>query len=140
MRVPIVIAATLMVSACLFYLTPLRFLNPVDPPMYDVDPAIAYANMLADPEHFLFIDVRQSSAYKVEHAVGAINIPLQNLYNDRFALPKTGKTIVLICGDGRAAGVAYGYLEHYGFLNLQRIEGGLKAWVNAGLPTLKGGG
>ncbi len=129
------LVATVVMCALLFYLTPLRFVNPIDPFVRDIDSAALYAKMQAHPERYFFIDVRTAATYQKEHAVGAINIPIHDLYDDRFALPKRGKTIVLICGDGELAGVAYGYLEHYGFLNLARIEGGLAAWKVAGLPT-----
>jgi len=43
---------------------------------------------------------------------------------------------VLICSGGRASGVAYGYLEHYGFLNLRRINGGIENWLAEGLPVV----
>jgi 3-mercaptopyruvate sulfurtransferase SseA len=34
------------------------------------------------------------------------------------------------------AGVAYSYLEHYGYRNIKRIEGGLKNWNEDGLPIV----
>lgn len=130
------LAMTAALCTALFYLTPLHFLNLATFPPHDIDSATAYANIQVHPEQYLFVDVRTASMYQREHAVGAINIPIHDLYDDRFALPKRGKTIVLICGDGKLAGVAYGYLERYGFLNLARIEGGLAAWKGEGLPVV----
>ena len=46
------------------------------------------------------------------------------------------KEIVLICTGGRASGVGYSYLEHYGFSNIARIEGGINAWADARLPVI----
>jgi len=71
--------------------------------------------------------VRQQAAYNNQHAMGSINIPLQNFYFEKSGLPKnTNKTIVLICSLGTASGVGYGYLEHYGFRNIQRVHGGIE--------------
>lgn len=126
--------ATLFLSAGLFYVMPLRSSAP--PAMHDVTPTEAYEMMSRDPHKFIFVDVRLHNAYDAEHAIGAINLPIHDLYDDRLALPKKGQTIVLICGDGKLAGVAYGYLQDYGFTNLERIEGGLSAWKKAGLPTV----
>ena len=117
------------------YLTPLKNLNLIEPHIRDVASRDIYARIQAHPENFVFIDVRPESAYAREHAVGSINIDLPKLYYERYNLPKQGKEIVLICRQGIAAGVAYGYLEHYGFLNLYRIEGGIEQWIAAGLPT-----
>ncbi|HWP61695.1 MAG TPA: rhodanese-like domain-containing protein [Candidatus Paceibacterota bacterium] len=137
-RVPLAICGTVLLAAILFYGTPLRYLDPVDPGMQDVDPAALSAAMQAHPQQYLVLDVRQASAYEAGHIQGALSEPIANLYDDRFVLPKTGKTIVLVCGDGRLAAIAYGYLEHYGFLNLLRISGGLQAWQAEGLPVVKG--
>jgi rhodanese-related sulfurtransferase len=136
-QLTVVVAGTALITTLVLYLTPLHYLNMVEPATRDVDAATIYQKMQVAPQEYLFVDVRNASTYQAGHALGAINIPIHDLYDDRFALPKNGKTIVLICGDGKLAGVAYGYLEHYGFLNLARIEGGLHAWQEAGLPTEK---
>ncbi|TAJ16025.1 MAG: rhodanese-like domain-containing protein, partial [Dehalococcoidia bacterium] len=64
-------------------------------------------------------------------------MPLHTLYQERFALPRneSGKTIVLICSGGSASGVGYGYLQHYGFRNILRVEGGIENWQAKGLPV-----
>jgi len=137
-QLALAVVGTTLVTTIVLYLTPLHYLNMVEPPMRDGDPAALYEKMQASPQDYVFVDVRPSSAYVEEHAVGSISIPLPRLYDERYQLPKHGKTIVLICGDGKAAGVAFGYLGQYGFLNTVRIEGGLKAWLEAQLPTEKG--
>lgn len=42
---------------------------------------------------------------------------------------------MLICSGGRASGVAYSYLQHFGFSNIARIEGGIEQWALNELPT-----
>lgn len=121
----------------LIYLTPLKNLNMIPPTVTDIDPKAFQANFLENPEEYIFVDVRSEEEYYKEHAEGAINIPLHMMYDARYTLPKTEKEIVLICSKGRASGVAYGYLEHQGFLNLKRIEGGISHWIDEGLPTVK---
>ncbi|MFA6078042.1 MAG: rhodanese-like domain-containing protein [Candidatus Paceibacterota bacterium] len=133
----IVIAlSSVVVTILVVYLTPLKNLNIVEPTIKDVDPKAFYTEFLKNKDGFVFVDVRPREAYNAVHAEGSINIPLHTLYDERHNLPKRGKQIVLICSGGRASGVAYGYLEHHGFLNLQRIDGGIEKWLADGLPIV----
>ena len=131
--VAIGIAAALL-SALVIYLTPLKWINLVEPPIHDITSAEFYADFEKNPDNYIFIDVRNESAYNTAHAKGSISKPIGSLFDGHRFLPKSGKQIVLICSSSRLAGVAYGYLEHQGFFNLLRIKGGVQAWVVAGLP------
>jgi rhodanese-related sulfurtransferase len=46
------------------------------------------------------------------------------------------KRIFLICTSGRLAGVAYRYLEHFGYRNIVHIDGGVQGWVSEGQPVV----
>jgi rhodanese-related sulfurtransferase len=129
------IIAAVLVTLAVVYLTPLKHLNVIEPTIDDVPPSEFNADYAKNPDDYLFIDVRPESAYASVHAVGAISMPLHTLYDTRHSLPKSGKEIVLICSGGRASGVGYGYLEHHGFLNIHRIEGGIERWISEGLPV-----
>jgi rhodanese-related sulfurtransferase len=118
--------------------TPLRFFDLVQPMINEITPAAFYAAYEKDPSDYIFIDVREADAYAKEHPIGAVNMPLETLYVQRHVLPKRGKTIALICGGNQASGVAYSYLQHFGFFNIMRVTGGLPAWKSAGLPTVVG--
>ncbi len=132
---PLFIASgTTLLVASVIYLTPLKHLNIVEPGIKDVSPISFYESFQKDPDKFVFIDVRPEGVYETLHAEGSINIPLHELYTGRHLLPKHGKEIVLICSGGLASGVGYSYLEHYGFLNIRRIDGGIEQWTAAGLP------
>lgn len=129
------IGIAVLVTIFAIYLTPLKNLNLIEPRIDDISPQTFYDAYTQNPDKYVFIDVRPESAYNNLHAVGSINVPLHLLYDERHVLPKRGKTIVLICSGGRASGVGYSYLEHYGFLNLKRIEGGIENWQLQGLPV-----
>ncbi len=131
----ITVAVAILATVAVVYLTPLKNLNIIEPRINDVDPTVLYNEYTKNPDNYVFIDVRPESAYSKLHAAGSINIPLHLLYDERRVLPKRGKTIVLICSGGRASGVGYSYLEHYGFLNLKRVEGGIENWQLQGLPV-----
>jgi rhodanese-related sulfurtransferase len=129
------IVFTICATILILQLTPLRWISLIDPTINDIAPRDFQTLFLQNPSEYIFIDVRPESAYKAAHAVGSKNMPLHTLYDERHVLPKRGKTIVLICSGGRASGVGYHYLEHFGFLNLMRIEGGIENWILEGLPV-----
>ena len=122
------------ISAAIILFTPLRYTLIAPPAIKDIDPKVFYTDFVAHPDAYLFIDVRQKDAYEASHAKGSTNIPLQDLYYARTMLPKSGKIIALICSNGASSGVGYGYLQHYGFTNIERIAGGVENWAVEGLP------
>lgn len=127
--------ATILITVLAIYLTPLKWLNLIEPTIKDIDPTTFYADFKNNKDNYIFIDVRSEDAYSKVHAAGSINMPLHTLYDERRNLPKSGKEIVLICSGGRASGVAYSYLQHYGFFNIERVKGGIENWIAEGLPT-----
>jgi|SRR3989344_1136407 len=135
----ILILATAFVVAGGIYLTPLKHFNIIEPRIEEIDPAELYELLSTNPEDYRFIDVRPDRFYNTAHAEGSENIMLHLLYFERHNLPKD-KTTVLICAgeESPSSGVAYSYLEHYGFPNLLRVKGGIEAWEAAGLPIVRG--
>lgn len=122
-----------------------RYTEYVPPSIVDIDPKIAYQNIINNPSKYIFIDVRSEGEYASAHASSSVNLPIHNMYDDTHGLknekgiplPKnTDQEIYLICSGGRLAGVAYSYLEHYGYRNIKRINHGLAGWNDAGLPII----
>lgn len=129
---------TLVFSLFIFYTVPaIRYSDIVEPTINDVTAEVIHAEMVKNPEGYVFLDVRPGDIYEKLHAVSSVSQPLHTLYVERHTLPKNvrGKMIVLICSGGLASGVGYGYLEHFGFRNIVRIEGGIESWKAAGLPV-----
>lgn len=129
------VLAGLLGGTLLFYFTPLKNVNLLEPRIDNISPQDFYELYSKNPDHYIFIDVRSPEQFRQIHAPGSINIPLHTLYDQKNNLPKHEKELVLICSGGRASGVGYSYLEHYGFLNLKRVEGGIEAWHAVGLPV-----
>ena len=125
----------LVIAVAAIYLTPLKWITVVEPHINDVTPEEFYTQYQGNENDYIFIDVRSENSYERVHAVGSENVPLHTLFDVRHDLPKNDKEIVLICSGGRASGVGYSYLEHYGHFNITRIEGGIEAWQLAGLPV-----
>jgi rhodanese-related sulfurtransferase len=126
---------SIVATATVILFTPLRYTSIVSPaPMHEISPTTFYEKLKVNPEAYLFIDVRPRELFVKEHAVGSQNIELWHLHTVHADLPKSGKTIVLICGGDETSSVGYRYLEHFGFTNLLRVPGGVPAWALAGLP------
>lgn len=124
---------------------PIRYSEYFQPTIQDIDPKVAYENILRDPSKYVFIDVRSEGEYLKAHASSSINLPIHYMYDDTHGLKNqkgvplprnTDQEIYLICTGGRLAGVAYSYLEHYGYRNIKRIDQGLAGWNYAGLPII----
>jgi rhodanese-related sulfurtransferase len=131
----LIVIAAVLATVLLIYLTPLKWITLIEPTVKDIDARAFETEFVAHPNDYIFLDVRQANAYDALHAPGAISMPLQNLYDEWKTLPRSGKTIVLICSDGRASGVGYSYLQHYGFFNIVRVGGGMESWIQEGLPV-----
>lgn len=127
--------AAVIATALVIYFTPLKWINFIEPTIKDIAPAEFYEDFSANPNDYIFLDVRPESSYNAVHAQGSVSMPLHTLYNERRSLPKSGKTIVLICSGGVASGVGYHYLEHHGFFNILRIENGIEQWILDELPV-----
>ena len=123
----------------------IRYTDYAPAAIVDIDPSLAYENIQRNRNKIIFIDVRSEAEYNNAHASSSINLPIHYMYDDTHGLknekgiplPKnTDVEIYLTCTGGRLAGVAYSYLEHYGYRNIKRIKGGLSAWSGAGLPMI----
>ena len=132
----LLIVIAVIVTASAIYLTPLRYTSLLEPKINDIDATEFHALYKENPEKYVFVDVRSLGEYDLRHAEGAESMPLHTLYDERKNLPKKDKEVILICTGGRASGVGFGYLQHYGFSNISRIEGGIDAWEDAGLPVV----
>jgi rhodanese-related sulfurtransferase len=138
-RSQVIVGSLLLILVTFFVilLTPIRHISIITPSIHDVTASTFYETYKNNPEQYVFIDVRGEENYNRIHAQGSKSMPLHTLYDEWRNLPKNNdKTIVLICSGGVASGVGYHYLEHHGFFNIVRIEGGIEEWQLAGLPVV----
>ena len=85
-----------------------------------------------------FLDVRKSHEYDAGHIDGAAWISLRALPSRMDELDRAG-TIVVTCEIGQRSGLAADLLRERGF-DAHNLEGGLDAWVSAGLPLVSSDG
>jgi len=87
------------------------------------------------------IDVRMPTEYREVHAEGARNVPLDSL--DPKSLLETdrgrsGRPIYVICRSGNRSSKAVQKFLDAGYENVINVTGGTIAWVDAGLPVIRG--
>jgi len=98
---------------------------------------VAEAVRLINREKGVLIDVCEPSEFAAGHAVGARNIPLGSLSGSKDLPSNKALPLVLLCASGARAGRAAGLLRKAGYEKATVVNGGMKAWREAGLPVEK---
>jgi rhodanese-related sulfurtransferase len=101
----------------------------------------AAAGELASKEA-VFVDVREAEEWQHGHIEGSVPAPrgLLEFFADptsprhKDALDPAGRVIV-VCASGARATLAALTLKDMGYADVAVLEGGLKGWTDAGLPT-----
>jgi rhodanese-related sulfurtransferase len=90
-------------------------------------------------ERFHFIDVREDGEWAEGRARGAEHIGRGVLERDvERLIPDPGADIVLYCGGGFRSALAAESLQKMGYRNVVSMDGGMRAWREAGYPEDKG--
>ena len=92
-------------------------------------------------ERFHFIDVREDHEFAKDYAKGAIHLGRGILERDvETLIPDKGAGIVLYCGGGYRSALAAANLQEMGYTRVLSMDGGIKAWRQAGFPVEQGPG
>jgi rhodanese-related sulfurtransferase len=104
--------------------------------------------MLVDGAEIALLDVREEGEFGADHILLAVNAPLSRLEMLCSNLVPRSSTRIVLCdsGDNSAgddvhgdlAGTAAARLTGFGYSNVRVLEGGTKAWANAGFETFSG--
>jgi len=87
------------------------------------------------------IDVRTPVEYRELHAGGARNVPLDRLDPAALMQSRNGcreQPLYVICRSGSRGREACAKFLAAGFSNVINVEGGTLAWVECGLPVVRG--
>lgn len=87
------------------------------------------------------IDVRTPLEFREVHAEYAFNIPLDTLEPAQIMLRRKApadRPVYIICRSGGRAKQACQKFLTAGFPDVVNVEGGTQAWVEAGLPVVRG--
>jgi rhodanese-related sulfurtransferase len=100
----------------------------------------AASNEMATGDPIL-VDVREPVEWE-RHIAGAVQVPRGLLefvadptsprYNDAL---RPSRRLIVYCASGARAALATLALKEMGYENVANMDGGLKAWIAAGLPT-----
>ena len=97
-----------------------------------------YKKMLEDGDPHVLVDVREDSEWAAGHASGAEHIGKGVIERDIEAkVPDKNATLVLYCGGGYRSALAGDALRSMGYGRVISLDGGWRAWQQAGLPTEK---
>jgi len=97
-----------------------------------------YRKMQAAGEPHLLIDVREDHEWAAGHAAGAVHLGKGIIERDIEAkVPDKSTRLVLYCGGGFRSALAADNLQKMGYTDAISLDGGWKAWQQAGLPVEK---
>jgi glyoxylase-like metal-dependent hydrolase (beta-lactamase superfamily II)/rhodanese-related sulfurtransferase len=97
------------------------------------------ANIENCREDMIVLDVRERDAYESGHVPGAFHLPrgqLELRVNEELKDPT--RRILVCCEFGRISTLATATLRSMGFLGAVALDGGIKAWREAGYPLKLG--
>lgn len=89
-------------------------------------------------------DIRSQEEYEESHIMGANLYPLKSFNNNTVNILQkvhlsyaVSPTIYVICASGSEAGEACQHLADDGYEYIIKLEGGMRAWITAGLPVIR---
>jgi rhodanese-related sulfurtransferase len=86
----------------------------------------------------VLIDVREDNEWSAGHAVGAVHLGKGIIERDiETKVPDKSTTLVLYCGGGFRSALAAEALQKMGYTHAISLDGGWRAWNEAGLPIEK---
>jgi rhodanese-related sulfurtransferase len=89
-------------------------------------------------EGHLLIDVREDNEWAAGHAAGAIHLGKGIIERDiETKVPDKSETLVLYCGGGFRSALVADALTKMGYQNPISLDGGWRAWNEAGLAVEK---
>ena len=89
-------------------------------------------------ERFHLIDVREDNEWDRGRALGAIHMGKGIIERDiERAIPDREEEIILYCGGGYRSALAADNLQKMGYTNVKSMDGGFRAWKEAGLAIQK---
>ena len=97
--------------------------------------ALELSTLLTAGGRARLLDVRTPSEFENGHITGAYNVPLDQLQEHAPELRAADGAVVLVCQSGQRAQRAEEVLRAAGMANMRVLDGGMKAWIAAGLPV-----
>ena len=97
------------------------------------------ARVLADhPGSVRLLDVRTPGEHSTAHIAGSYNVPVDLLAEHAAEIGASDTPVVLICQSGQRAERADMVLRDAGQGQFRVLDGGIRAWLDSGLPVNRG--
>ena len=89
-------------------------------------------------EKFVLVDVREESEWGRGHLPGAVHLGKGIIERDiEQRVSDTNTKLILYCGGGFRSALSADNLQKMGYTNVESMDGGWRAWLEAGFPTQK---
>lgn len=89
-------------------------------------------------DRFHLVDTREESEWAAGRLPSAIHLGKGVIERDvEAAIPDVNAEIVLYCGGGFRSALAAENLQKMGYTNVISMDGGFRAWKEAGYPVVK---
>lgn len=93
---------------------------------------------LINNQNALLLDVRETSEYEGGRLPNALHVPLSQLAARAAELARhTSRPVIAYCERGNRSRMAGAALGKIGFTDVYHLNGGFRAWKDAGLPVEK---
>jgi len=100
----------------------------------------ADATLLINRQNAVIVDLRSAAEFAAGHLPQARHCDAGELEARAPQLNKNKKTpLLLVCQTGQRAQKAQAILSAAGYADVQVLQGGLRAWQQAGMPVVKDG-
>lgn len=91
------------------------------------------------PDDLVVLDVRTPEEFAEGHLEGAVLVDFYGAdFAEQLATLDTDVPYLVYCRSGNRSGQALGVMEQLGFTSAVDVDGGIIAWVDAGLPVTTG--
>jgi rhodanese-related sulfurtransferase len=96
------------------------------------------ATRLINSANAVLVDVRETKEFEGGRLPKAVHIPLSQIDSRGSELARyAGRPVVAYCASGNRSRMAARALARLGFTDVYHLQGGYRAWKDAGLPVEK---
>jgi rhodanese-related sulfurtransferase len=97
-----------------------------------------FQKMRTAGDPYLLVDVREDNEWNAGHAAGSVHLGKGIIERDiETKVPDKDTTMILYCGGGFRSALAADALQNMGYKNPISLDGGWRAYTQAGLPVEK---